>query len=183
MKKVNKSGFTLVELLATLVILGLLVTIAAPNIVGILQSTKQNTYIEDAKKLATLAEYKFRSDSSIEKPQTNGNCITLSMEYLGKSEFRNAPYGGEYLDDYSFVKITRENNEYKYYVQLIEADTKTDDYGNKTIVTGGDKSHIRGVPLVEVKELSGDDKMKKISHGLSESSLKKYDTSDCSKYY
>ena len=78
MKKVNKKGFTLVELLATLVILGLLTVIAAPNIIGILTNTKLNTYISDANKLQTLAEYKFRSDSKITRPG-DGQCVILTM--------------------------------------------------------------------------------------------------------
>ena len=165
--KIGKKGFTLVELLAALVILGMLTAIAAPNILGILQSSKQNTYIEDAKKLATLAEYKFRSDTSITKPNNN-YCITMSMEYLGASEFRNAPYDGEYQTDYSYVAIKRDGSQYKYYVQLIEADEETDASGNKTA------TDYKGIELVSVETLSSDQKTSTIRHGLT--GLTKYDS-------
>lgn len=134
--KNNKKGFTLVELLAALVILGLLTAIAAPNIIGILQSTKLNTYVQDAEKLVTLAEYKFKGDTSVVKPaakDSNPNsgtskCIIMTMKYLGTGEFKNPPYGGSYesVGDRSFVVIKRNDNSadgtlnYEYYVQLVE---------------------------------------------------------------
>lgn len=143
--KNNKKGFTLVELLATLVILGLLTVIAAPNIIGILTNTKLNTYISDANKLQTLAEYKFRSDSKITRPQ-DGECIVLTMNYLGTSEFKNPPYGGTYSTDKSFVVIKGEKNaqgalEYKYYVQIIEE-----------IKTGTEYGGIQAIAKSEIKK-------------------------------
>ena len=145
MKKINKKGFTLVELLATLVILGLLTVIAAPNIIGILTNTKLNTYISDANKLQTLAEYKFRSDSKITRPQ-DVKCIVLTINYLGTSEFKNPPYGGTYDFNNSFVVIKKEGNEYKYYVQIIE-DIKKNEAGVVTEYGG-----IKAIAKSEIKK-------------------------------
>ena len=39
----NRKGFTLVELLAVIVILAVLITIATPNIMGLLNGSKKNT--------------------------------------------------------------------------------------------------------------------------------------------
>lgn len=153
MKKVNKKGFTLVELLATLVILGLLTVIAAPNIIGILTNTKLNTYISDANKLQTLAEYKFRSDSKITRPQ-DGECIVLTMNYLGTSEFKNPPYGGTYSTDKSFVVIKGEKNaqealEYKYYVQIME-DVKANEYGGIPVIIKSEIKKENNTNIIEV---------------------------------
>ena len=130
-KKNDKKGFTLVELLAALVILGLLTVIAAPNIVGILQNTKLNTYVNDAEKLVSLAEYKFRGDISINKPTSSGQCIFMSLGYLGTGEFQNPPFGGTYSEDGSYVVIVRKDVSgvvnYDYYVQLIEVEKKKND--------------------------------------------------------
>ncbi len=148
MKKINKKGFTLVELLATLVILGLLTVIAAPNIIGILTNTKLNTYISDANKLQTLAEYKFRSDSKITRPQ-DGQCIVLTMNYLGTSEFKNPPYGGTYSTDKSFVVIKKESNEYKYYVQIME-DVKANEYGGIPVIIKSEIKKENNTDIIEV---------------------------------
>ena len=50
MIKKNSNGFTLVELLATMVILGILMAIALPNVVGVLNNNRNKTYVADAKK-------------------------------------------------------------------------------------------------------------------------------------
>ena len=57
----NQKGFTLMELLATIVILSIIMLIAVPNVINTLDKNKRSfTYVEDAKKMITLAEYKFR---------------------------------------------------------------------------------------------------------------------------
>lgn len=153
MKK-NKRGFTLVELLASLVILGLLTLVAAPNIIGILSSTKTETYVTDANKLATLAEYKFRSDNAIVRPTTLDKCIGLKMETLGTSEFKKPPYGGAYDPKKSFALVCYESvtdeggattNTYVYYAQIVEK--VTDKSGNVK---------DSGIQLRKVKEIKQD---------------------------
>lgn len=44
MKKINKKGFTLTELLATIVILSVVITIAVPAVIGVSNMIKQNMY-------------------------------------------------------------------------------------------------------------------------------------------
>lgn len=148
-EKLDKKGFTLVELLATIVLLGLLTAIAAPNIIGILQSTKLDTYIEDGKKLGTLAEYKIRGNSNIIKPGNN-QCIGMTMEYLGMSEFKNPPYDGQYQGSESYVIIKNVGGTYYYYVQLIEKDPDGK-YG--------------GITLRALTDLSAEDSRKYVTTG------------------
>lgn len=105
----NKKGFTLIELLATLVILGIIMAVAVPNVVGILTKNRNSTYVEDAKKLATTAEYKYRSNNTESK-----TCYTLGE--LDSNEFENPPYDGEYLEKESYVEIESG----VYYVTLVE---------------------------------------------------------------
>lgn len=44
MKKMNKKGFTLIELLTVIAILAVILLIAAPTILGVLDKAKKNTY-------------------------------------------------------------------------------------------------------------------------------------------
>lgn len=128
----KNKGFTLVELLATLVLIGLLAVVAAPNIVGVLESNRKSTYLEDAKKLVTLAEYRLKGNNdarvNINKFTGDNKCIGVSLSYLGEGEFRTSPNTGNgYENEKSYVIIRKSGANYEYYVQLAEK-TSNDGY-------------------------------------------------------
>jgi type IV pilus assembly protein PilA len=54
----NTKGFTLVELLAVIVILAIILAIAIPGISGIINSAKKGSFESDAKMIVTGIEYK-----------------------------------------------------------------------------------------------------------------------------
>ena len=110
-----------------LVILAVIMIIAVPNITGILSRNRSTTYIEDAKKLITRAEYKFRGNSETMQLE-KGNCILMSLRYLDNAEFESPPNNGEYLKDQSFVVVKRENSSYNYYVRLVEKLKNKEEY-------------------------------------------------------
>lgn len=56
--KLNKKGFTLVELLAVIVILAIILAIAVPSITGILNSAKKSSFEADVKLIIKGIEYK-----------------------------------------------------------------------------------------------------------------------------
>ena len=142
----NERGFTLVELMATILIIGVVMAITIPNVTGIFNQGKLTTYGEDAKKLRNTAEYLYRGDSSIDRLVDNGDCIVFSFKYLDNDEFK-PPYGGYYLDTKSFVVVKKENNRLRYFVQLLEF-----------LPEGG----VRGYKLTDVLNLDGSGYMDKI---------------------
>ncbi len=120
MKKNNK-GFTLVELLAAIVILGILSVLALPMITGMVEKSRNKMYITDARKLISLAEYQMKSSSStIDKPDP-GDFIIISMHYLDNSSFSSAPNGGEYEIDHSFVVIKNNGGTLEYSACIVES--------------------------------------------------------------
>lgn len=115
----NHKGFTLIELLATMSVLAVLMLLAIPNVIGVVQNNKNKSYIEDAKKLVTLAEYKINSDPKV-KPST-GKSVCFYMEYLDLSkELDEPPNGGTYDRSQSYVYVSNSGGEMVYQVQLIE---------------------------------------------------------------
>ena len=141
----KKNGFTLIELLATILILALIMIIAVPNVMSTIDKNKQDTYVEDAKKMITLAEYKIRSDTSIPLP-TSGNCIIVPLNSLDLSDFNEGPEGGSYDLENSYVLVARSGNSYLYYA---------------TIVENYDDSK-RGIPLTSRNELNKENARKNV---------------------
>ena len=121
MKIKNSMGFTLIELIATITILGIIMLIAVPNVIGVVTKNKRQTYINDARKMVTLAKYKFDSDATIERP-TGDKCVMMKLENLDRSELQEGPEGGQYDPNQSFVLIKYDSGsqQYIFYVQLVE---------------------------------------------------------------
>ncbi|MBO5138234.1 MAG: prepilin-type N-terminal cleavage/methylation domain-containing protein [Bacilli bacterium] len=131
-------GFTLVELLATVSIMAILLMIAIPSVLTIIEKNKNTTYINDAKKLVAMAKYKMKSDPSVINPSyadyyTYGpvnRCVAFRFSTLIKeNEINEGPEGGNYnLDDsasfnqgsFVIVKYDNTNKQNIYAVQLIE---------------------------------------------------------------
>lgn len=123
----NKKGFSLIELLAAIVILGILVVFSIPVVTKYIKSSRGKSYLIDSNKLISLAEYKINSNSlKIEKPD-RGNCIVLSYKYIDDGSLDNPPNKGKYDSDASFVVIKNNNGSLEYSVELIE-ETKDGDY-------------------------------------------------------
>ena len=104
----NNKGFTLIELLATLAILSIIMLMAVPNVIGVVRRSKNKTYIEDAKKIVSLAEYKVRS--SAEYKPNSGQSYCFFLNFLGASELEKAPNGGEYYNNLSYVQLVEKKD-------------------------------------------------------------------------
>ena len=146
-KKINNKGFTLVELLATISILAIIMLIAIPNVVGVVQKSRNKTYVEDAKKMISLAKYKVKSDVKIKDALGYGSvCISLNYLDSGK-EIKDAPNGGEYDTEKSYVLVEKNyDNSYYYSVQLLENDKASNMQGLKKIsseVLSNDNSYTK----------------------------------------
>lgn len=141
----NNKGFTLVEVIAVVVILGILSVMAAPQVFRLVDESRKKVYVQEANRLIALAQYTMNANSNkIEKP-SNGNAIVFSMAYLDPKSSRKkeyAPKGGEYLMNHSFVVVKREDDidengiinakiKYKYAVMLVEKTGKGDYVGVK----------------------------------------------------
>lgn len=123
----NNLGFTMIELLAAIVVLGILMMSAVPMVINVMNEQKRDLYIQDALRLASNAEYKLRSDNKLDIP-ARGACIAINLTYMDNNAFEKAPYGGEYDRLSSFVVAHRNTRaehddsgeEYKFYVRLVE---------------------------------------------------------------
>lgn len=144
----NNKGFTLIEVLVALIVLGILMAITVPNIAGIMSNQKTMKYTSDAIRFADSAKTQiFANSLKIKKPKEN-KCIILSLNYVDKTEeLKVGPNNGTYDPYESFIimsrnKISSTIAQYNYYVRLVE---KTED--NEKI----------GIELVNSLELKTDE--------------------------
>lgn len=125
----NNKGFTLVELIAMMVVIGVLMTITIPNISGILKKNRESIGVEDINKMVGNAQTKLESGKLV-KPE-KGQCIVLTLSFIdANSDFQTGINGGEYARENSIVVVTKESVDpdnpssstttYKYYIGLLE---------------------------------------------------------------
>lgn len=105
---IKDKGFTLVEVIATMTILGIIMLLAIPNINGVIEKNRAKTYVEDAKKMIALAKYKVAKGD---------NKSEWTLEELDSAkEIDKGPYGYQYLRGES--KVVYRDQVYK--VTLLE---------------------------------------------------------------
>ena len=149
----NKKGFTLVELLAVIVILGVLLMIAVPAVQNVIKKAKNNAtqkqaelFIDAAKKMAIIDEatsdmviYKLSDlDSDVDKNRFTGMVVAL-----------------------------KENGSYKYYIYLNDSVNKkticnnnnnnifefaSEDKINEKVTDGVKEFKEGSTPIIQVKD-------------------------------
>lgn len=143
--KINKQGFTLVELLAVIALLAILTGITVPNILSTINNNKKNAFLMDAKRMVAKAEYlktknKEERDYIQDNPTTG---ITYNLSSLNEAgEFLQDADGSPY--ESASVKVTydKTNKVYKYCIQVIGK--------KRTIGASGclDSSELTGIDKV-----------------------------------
>lgn len=119
MKKLrNKNGFTLVELLAVIVVLAIVMGIAAVAITNVLDSTRKNAYVSSAKQFITGAKTLVNADevevmlggTTTYAPKCveagDSKTILLSQIRTEGGDSDKSPYGTAIDKAKSYVKVS-----------------------------------------------------------------------------
>ena len=130
-KKNSKKAFTLVELLAVIVILGILLLVAIPNVSKIIETSKKNSYL-DATKMAvnavmTEADLAKSGESEDEVFHFNGSGYCIF-------NFKDLDYSSGKVDGSGYVKVTK----------------KTDGTYDYQIYSTNGELHISGVKFTDL---------------------------------
>ncbi len=138
----NKNGFTLIEMLAVIVILGLLIAIAIPSISHTIEKSRKKAYIDNA------IEYISSASQAIAKGEilirnTNTTYYIHINNIRTEKGTKTSPYGGEF-DAYVVVTLD-ENNKFTFYWTSIDSGghyvpiTEEKDLKIESIIDGSDE--------------------------------------------
>ncbi|MBE5812592.1 MAG: prepilin-type N-terminal cleavage/methylation domain-containing protein [Clostridiales bacterium] len=116
----SKKGFTLVELIIVIAILGIIALIAVPSLTGIQQRSKVNADIRTAEQIGKAVRIWMTDTSAEEKDTTRRDSIKTAVDYSTLEEI------GQYIStEYTAKSFFSETDGGKYFVQVVKLTSDT----------------------------------------------------------
>lgn len=149
MKRLNKKAFTLIELLAVIIILGVLLLIAVPAVSRYIQESREDTYATNLSKFVDAVSPEVNSYNSEYTFATNQYLVVpITCLELERGSSKDSPFG-PYDPMKSYVVVVRKSSGsgFDYYVAAL------DDTGYGTKLIAADELDGRN----SISDLKGDE--------------------------
>ncbi len=109
----NKNGFTLVEMLAVIVILGVVMAIAVVSVNSYIEKSKKDTYVSTAHEYMTIASNMIAQQKIvIRDPKTVYYIHVANLDT--EKKLSKSPYG-KWIDAYVVVTVDSKTNDVTFY--------------------------------------------------------------------
>lgn len=134
MYKLNKKGFTLVELLAVIVILSVLMLIALPSVLNIMNNAKDDAFKDEALSFISAAETQFISEN---RQKTCGYYYN-NVDDIAYVDEHTHQISGPSIKYYKLNNVKNKDNYHAY----IKVDFKNNDINIEINITDGNRTLI-----------------------------------------
>lgn len=112
----KKNGFTLVELIAVVAIIGILTMMAVPNVMKVLSTKRETLYETTISEIERIAGIYLTENPTLYTTINNDGYVDITIDNLCSSKYMscpiNDPRDNSEIDGY--VRITENNGEYVY---------------------------------------------------------------------
>ena len=116
----NKKGFTLIEILAVIIIMGIILIIAVPAVTKYIFKSDRQVYVSNINAYAETIRGKYEMKEYGDYLQEDEIMIVpIKSVILEKGDSENSPYGA-YDFERSYIIIVPENNKYNFYATVID---------------------------------------------------------------
>jgi len=120
----NNRAFTLVELIVIIIIIGVIMVFALPNVTSTLEKNKKDEMIADAKDMIEKTKSYLLINRN-EYPINDGDCKDFTLETIdSRKEIIESSFGNPYDRIISKVHVCLETNTYTYGVTLSDGTNK-----------------------------------------------------------
>lgn len=116
MKRIKRSGFTLIEVIAVIAILGILTMMAVPNIMGVFSEKKETLYNATVSELERLAGVYLTENSNLYVTIDNAGYVDITTETLCTGKYISCPISDprDSSEITGYIRVTEENGDYIY---------------------------------------------------------------------
>lgn len=112
----NKNGFTLIELIAVIAIIGLLLTMVTPKLMENFNDKKSRLYDATIKEIERLSSLYLTDNPDLYNDISNNGYVNITIEMLCEGKYLSCPINNpkDNSDIDGYVKVTYVDNKYVY---------------------------------------------------------------------